>query len=220
MNCRTQIPAFVDSLQRKIDHHDSILFNDAEQQKESDHAVERQRRSKNPECGQAADHRGHDRWKQDRDWMDVAFVKNSENHVHHEDRADQKQRQRAEKLAKNERFALESGLHAWILLMYLRKRIFDELRRVTDRLTRQQIKIDCDAGELIEMIHRLWPDDLLCRCYRAQRNQIRAVPVVVVIPPPLVPPPLSDCASRVAAHVQIIEIAGVARSLSFTSRIT
>src|SRR5438552_19133451 len=111
----------------------------------------------NPKGGQAAYHRGHDRWKQDRDWMDVTLVKNSEDHVHDKDCADQKQWQSAEKLAKDERFALESGLHAGQFLMHLRERIFDELGRVADRLARQQIEIDRDAGELIEMVHCLRP---------------------------------------------------------------
>src|ERR1700686_1774451 len=123
----------------------------------------------NPKGGQAAYHRGHDRWKQDRDWMDVTLVKNSEDHVHDKDCANQKQRQSAEKLPKDERFALESGLHAWKLATDLRKRTFDVLRRVTDRDNGQQIKIDGDAGELIEMVDCLRPDDPRCRCYRAQR---------------------------------------------------
>ena len=36
----------------------------------------------------------------------------------------------------------------------------------------QQIEIDGDAGELIEVIDRLRTDDLRCRCYGAQRNEI------------------------------------------------
>ena len=42
--------------------------------------------------------------------MDIAFVKNSEDHVHDEDGADQKQRQRAEKLPEDERFTLEMSI--------------------------------------------------------------------------------------------------------------
>src|SRR5260370_27916282 len=41
MNCRAQVPTLVDSLQRKVDHHDPVLFHDAEQKKKSYHAVER-----------------------------------------------------------------------------------------------------------------------------------------------------------------------------------
>src|SRR5207253_10275595 len=78
MNIRAQVPAFVDSLQSKIDHHDPVLLHDAEQKKKADHAVERQGRPKNPQGEQSADYGGHDRGKQDRDRMNVAFVKNSE----------------------------------------------------------------------------------------------------------------------------------------------
>src|SRR5438874_4934083 len=50
VNRRAQVPAFIDSLQREINHHDPVFLHDAEQQKQSDHAVERQSRSENPEC--------------------------------------------------------------------------------------------------------------------------------------------------------------------------
>src|ERR1700736_343701 len=92
MNCRTQIPALINSLQSEIDDHDSVLLDDAEQKKESDHAVERQCRSKNPKREQTADHGWHDRGKQDRDRMDITFVKNSKDHVHDKNGGDQEQR--------------------------------------------------------------------------------------------------------------------------------
>ena len=108
MDCRTQIPAFVDSLQREIDNHDSVLLHNAEQKKQPDHAVERQCRSKDPKRGQTANDRGDNRRKQNGDRVNVAFVENSKNHIHHENCANQKQRQRAEELTEHERFALES----------------------------------------------------------------------------------------------------------------
>ena len=92
MNCRAQVPTLIDSLQREVDHHDSVLFHDAEQKKKADHAVERQGRSKNPKREQSADHRRHDRRKQYRDRVDVALVKNSEDHVHDKNGGDQEQR--------------------------------------------------------------------------------------------------------------------------------
>ena len=36
----------------------------------------------------------------------------------------------------------------------------------------QQIEINRDAGELVEMVHGLRSNDLTCRCYSAQRNEI------------------------------------------------
>ena len=73
-----------------------FFFTMPSKQKQADDAVERQGRMKNPKCDQTADDRRHDCGKQNRDRMDVAFVKNSENHVHDENCADEKQRQRME----------------------------------------------------------------------------------------------------------------------------
>src|SRR5690349_21567158 len=110
--------------------------------------------------GQTADHRRHNCWKQNRDRMDVAFIEDSKNHVHDEHRADEKQWQRREKLAKHERFTLESRLHARMLALNLGERFFDVLCRVTNRDAGEQIEIDRDAGELIKMVHRLRTNDL------------------------------------------------------------
>ena len=104
--------------------------------------------------------------------MDVAFVKDSENHIHDENGADQKQRQRLEKLTENKRFALESRLDARIVAMNLSERIFDEFRRVTDRDAGQQIEIDRDAGELIEVVDRLRTNNLLVEVTARKWNEI------------------------------------------------
>src|SRR5439155_150893 len=80
-----------------------------------------------------ADDGRHDCWKQDRDWVHIAFIKNSEDHVHDENGGNQKQRQRLEKLSEHKRFALEGRLNAGILSMHLRERVFDEFGRVADR---------------------------------------------------------------------------------------
>src|SRR5438105_15856364 len=105
--------------------------------------------------------------------MNIAFVKNSEDHIHDEDRGEEQQRQRPEQLTKDKRFALECGLHTRKLSMHLCETVFDEFGRVTDCDVRQQVEIDGHAGELIEVIDCLWTDDLLCRCYCAQRDEIR-----------------------------------------------
>ncbi len=132
MNCRPKVPAFVNSLQGEIDNHDSVLLHDPEQQEESDHAVERQRRAKNPKREQTADDRRHDCRKQNRDGVDITFVKNSKDHIHDKNGGEQKQRQSSEKLAKDKRLALKRCLNARKLLMHLSERIFDEFRRIAD----------------------------------------------------------------------------------------
>src|SRR5437660_952467 len=205
MNCRAKVPTLVDSLQSKIDHHDAVFLHDAEQKKKSDHAVERQGRSKNPKREQTADHGWNDRRKQDRDRMDITFVKNSKDHVHNENGGDQKQWQRLEKLSEHKRFALKRRLNAGILEMHLRERVFDKFGRIANRNVRQQIKINGNAGELIKMVYSLRTDNRICRCYGTQRNEIRARPGCggnAVARRAT----LANRAAAVAAHVQIVEI--------------
>src|SRR5690349_1222270 len=91
--------------------------------------------------------------------------------------------------------------------MYLRKRIFNELCRVTDRFTRQQIKVDRNAGELIEMIDRLWANDLAGRGYGAQRNEIRHRPSCSSNAA-AAGSGLNDSVPAIASHVEIIQIGG------------
>src|SRR5689334_16948728 len=104
--------------------------------------------------------------------MNVAFIKNPQDHIHHKNRAYQKQRKRAEELTEDERLALEGGLNAGMCILNLSERILDEFRRVTDRDAGQQIKIDSDAGELVEMVHCLRTDDRAGGCDRAQWNEV------------------------------------------------
>src|SRR6266516_6376490 len=104
--------------------------------------------------------------------MDITFVKNSKDHVHDKNGCDQKQRQRSEKLSEHKCFALKGRLNAGILAMHLCERIFNEFGRVTDGNAGQQIKINRDAGELIEVVHSLRTNNLTCRCYGAQWNKI------------------------------------------------
>src|ERR1700749_2405797 len=91
--------------------------------------------------------------------------------------------------------------------MYLRKGIFNELCRVTDCFTRQQIKVDCNAGELIEMIDRLWPNDLAGRGYGPQWNEIRHRPSRSSNAA-AAGSGLNDSVPAIVSHVETIQIAG------------
>src|SRR5947209_20325087 len=91
--------------------------------------------------------------------MDVAFVKNTKNHIHHENRADQKQRKRGKQLSEHKRLALESRLHAVIFRADLAEGAFDEVRRIAYRHTGYEIKVDRNAVELIEVVDRLRAHD-------------------------------------------------------------
>src|SRR6266487_4693632 len=89
--------------------------------------------------------------------------------------------------------------------MHLGKTVLDIFGRVTDCDVRQQVEVDGHTGELIEVIDRLWTDDLLGRCYSAQRHEIgcsaggsgdgaagRSA--------------VNRCAASVAAHIKIVQI--------------
>src|SRR5690349_24549875 len=104
--------------------------------------------------------------------MDIALVKNSQDHIHHEDCRKQEQRQGLKQLSKHKRLTLEGSLHGWVMRLNLCYCIFNVLRSIANRGIRQKIEIEGDAGELVEMIHRLRADDLLGGCYHPKRNQI------------------------------------------------
>src|SRR5437773_5317372 len=104
--------------------------------------------------------------------MNVAFIKDSQNHIHDKNRGKYEQRERLKELAKDKRFTLKRGLHTEDLLVHLCEAVFDEFRGITDRNVWQEVEVDGHAGELIEVIDRLWTNNLLCRCDRAQRHKV------------------------------------------------
>src|SRR5438128_2617744 len=89
--------------------------------------------------------------------------------------------------------------------MHLREAVLDEFRGITDRNVWEQVEVDSHAGELVEVIDRLRTNDLLCRCYGAQRHKVGGSTSCG-----------RDCstassaraeiATGIAAHVKIIEI--------------
>src|ERR1700719_3581531 len=56
--------------------------------------------------------------------------------------------------------------------MHLCEAVFDKFGGITDRNIREQVEIDSYTRELVEVIDRLRTDDLLCRCYGAQRYEV------------------------------------------------
>src|SRR5438876_568546 len=117
------------------------------------------------------------------------------------------------------RLTLRRGFHTGDLLVHLCEAVFDEFRGITDRNVWQQVEVDSHAGELVEVIDCLWANDLLGRCYRAQRHEIgggtgsgcdRSTACSCS----------AEGAAGVTAYVKVVRSAGVARSLSFTSKMT
>src|SRR4029453_808014 len=127
------------------------------------------------QCGQASDYCGHDRRERSREWMHVAFVKNSQNYIHNKDRGEQQQGQGTEQLLEHERFSLENTLHGGVLRMDLREGVLDELGGIADGDVWQQVEVERDTGELIQMVHSLRANDFFCRCYDTQWDEARHV---------------------------------------------
>src|SRR5262245_22768696 len=115
----------------------------------------------NIQCGEPTDDRWHNGWEQNRERMHITLVQNSQNHIHHEDCCKQQQRQRPKQLSEYKCLTLEGSLDGWIARLDLRYGILDVLRSIANRRIRQQVEIEGDAGELVEMVHRLRADNFL-----------------------------------------------------------
>ena len=146
--------------------------------------------------------------------MHIAFVKNSQNHIHNKDRGEQQQGQRAEQLLEHECFSLKDTLHGRIIGMDLRECILDELGGIADRDVWQQVEVECDTGELIQVVHRLRADNFFCRCYNTHRDEVRHVTCCCGDRSPT-RAACTEIAAGVAAHIEIIQVVRVRPLLIF-----
>src|SRR5437868_3135056 len=124
------------------------------------------------QCGKASDYCGNNGWEQDRERVHIAFVKNSQNHIHNKDRGEQQQRQRVEELPEHQCFALEDALDSRMLRMDLREGFLDRLGGIANCDVWQQVEVERNTGELIQMVHSLRTDNFLSRCYNTHRDQV------------------------------------------------
>src|SRR4029453_5301604 len=166
------------------------------------------------QCGQASDYCGHDRREQDREWMHVAFVKNSQNYIHNKDRGEQQQGQGTEQLLEHERFSLENTLHGGVLRMDLREGVLDELGGIADGDVWQQVEVERDTGELIQMVHSLRANDFFCRCYDTQWDEARHV-TCSCSDGPSTRAARAEITAGAAADVEIIQVPRVRPLLVF-----
>ena len=88
--------------------------------------------------------------------MHVALVENPEDDVHDEDRSDDEERQRPEKLLEDEPLALHLAFDG--RRQYFGGGFLNEVDRIAERDAGLGIETESDAGELIEVIDRLQPD--------------------------------------------------------------
>ena len=71
-------------LQRKVDHHDRVFLDDADQQDHADERDDAQLVMQQHQCEERAD-TGRRQCREDRDRVDVAFVEHAEHDVDDED---------------------------------------------------------------------------------------------------------------------------------------
>ena len=96
-------------LKRKIDHHDGVLLDDADQQHDTDDRDNRQIVTEQRQHDERAD-AGRRQRRQDGDWVDVAFVQNPQNDVDNDDRRQDEQRHGRQRFLELLRRALERAL--------------------------------------------------------------------------------------------------------------
>src|SRR5215475_13526145 len=115
----------------------------------------------NIQCGEPTDDRRDNGREQNREWVHITLVKNSQDHIHDEDCCKQQQGQGSKQLSEHERLTLEGSLYGWVLRLNLRYGILDVLCSITNRGIWQQVEIEGDAGELVEMVHGLRTNNFL-----------------------------------------------------------
>ena len=94
-------------MDREIDDHDAVLFDDAHQHEHADKRVERSLLAEQIKRQQTA----HQRRRQSREHgqrMQIAFIENRQDHVHDEDRQRHENGQIAHGILKRQRFALQA----------------------------------------------------------------------------------------------------------------
>ena len=95
------------SLDREVDHHDRVLFHDADQHHDADHGDDREVHLEHHQRDQRAD-AGRRQAGDDRDRMDEALVENAEHHVGGEDRRQHQDALPFERILEHLRGALEA----------------------------------------------------------------------------------------------------------------
>ena len=154
MNGRAEVVAFVEPVQGEVHNHNPVLLHNAHEKEETDDGVKRKRRIKQPQRKQSPDD-GRKEGRKHRNRVHITLVENPENDVHDENRGEDKERQRPEKLLEHQAFSLHLAFHR--RRQNFRGGLLDEISHVTERHAGFRIETECDAGELIQVIDPLQP---------------------------------------------------------------
>ena len=139
-------------LDGEVDHHDGVLFHDADQQNDADERDDGQvgmRQQQRQQCADA----GRRQCRQNRDRMDVAFVEHTEHHVHGDECGGNQQRLGRQRGGKRLCGATEGAGdargHAGLLLGRI-----DQFDRIAEGNARRQIERERHRGKDARMIDR------------------------------------------------------------------
>src|SRR6267378_4300687 len=101
-----RLPFLALGFQREVDHHDGVLFHDADQRDDAEFGTAQQQ-------GQDGAYTRGGQRGQNRDRMNVTFVENAEHDVHRYERSQNQNRLVGERAQESRGRALEGGLNAW-----------------------------------------------------------------------------------------------------------
>ena len=126
------------SFQREVDHHDAVLFHNADQQDDADNRHHAQILVKQDEGEQRA-HSGRRQGGKDGDGVNEALVEHTEHDVHRDQGSQNQQGFIGEGVLKSGGGSLEAGLHAGGEVHLLR-RFIDSLDGLTQRSVGGQVE--------------------------------------------------------------------------------
>ena len=134
------------ALEREVDHHDSVLLDDADEQDDADEGDQRELGIEELQRQQRAEP-GRGQRGNDRERMRQALVEDAEHDVDGNERGDDQQRLRADRLAKGARIA---GIFRMQRIghVHLRDRLLDAPCRLLDWRVLVETEADGDGGEL------------------------------------------------------------------------
>ena len=158
-----------DPLAGKIDDHDSVLLDDPHQHEHPDERIERRLLPEQVK-GQESPHEGCGKGREHRERVDVTLVENCQNHVHHEHGEGHQEGEVSDRVAKRLGLALQARSHG-------RRHDFprgsaDEIGGLTDGHPRLEIEEKRDAGELVQVVHRLRTERRLPRDQGVERHEV------------------------------------------------
>ena len=156
-------------VEREINHHDRVFLHDADQQNDADERDHAEFRPGNQQGENGAGSRRRQR-RENRDGMDVAFVKDAEDDVHRDNRRENEPGLVRQRGKERLRRSLKRRLHAQRQVQFP-LRAFDGLRRFAERHAGREIERNGHRRKLALMIHRQRRDAGFKMGERAQRHR-------------------------------------------------